>query len=128
LQNGEAIAGLPDSSSKKIFFRRNQSHFKYEKLMKRDRNPIRGRGENFNTGMNVSNEKIIAVENDVRDHVAVYEPQIQGAASPPPPGRPHQKGEFPGDLQRLKRDSEKISRNENKKKLLYDGFSPRSGS
>jgi len=43
-------------------------------------------------------------------------------------GGPRKISKFPGDLQRRKRDSEKISRNENKKRLLYDDVGPSSGS
>ena len=58
------------------------------------------------------------VKNGVTEYVDVSEPQVQGAASPPPVGGPRQKSKFPGYLQRRKRDSEKISRNENKKIII----------
>jgi len=42
---------------------------------------------------------------------------------PPPCGSPRQIGTTPGDFQRRKRDSEKISRDENEKIILYDDVS-----
>jgi len=59
------------------------------------------------------------VKNDVKVNVVVSDPRGKGAAKPPPYGGPPKLSEFPGDLQRRKRDSEKISRNENKKKDYY---------
>ena len=74
--------------------------------------------KNFNLHINGSGRKMDG-DNDVRVNVK-NDVRYRGAASPPPSQGIRQIGTTPGDFQRRKRDSEKISRDENEKIILYD--------
>jgi len=122
LENNKALKrsriDSPVSKLKESFFMRNQS--KYGKLSKKARRPMESCEKNFDLSINRGSRKMDG-ENDVRVNVET-EFRYQGAASPPPCGG-LRISTIPGDLQRRKRDSEKISRDENKKILLYDDAS-----
>jgi len=109
----------PASKLTESFFMRNPS--KYGKLSKKARRPMGSCEKNLDPRINGSSRKMDG-DNDVRVNVK-NEVRYQGAASPPPDGGLRQIGTIPGDFQRRKRDSEKISRNENEKIILYDDVS-----
>ena len=77
--------------------------------------------KNFDLSINRGSRKMDG-ENDVRVNVET-DIRYRGAASPPPCGGLRQISTIPVDFQRRKRDSEKISRDENKKIFLYDDAS-----
>ena len=74
----------------------------------------------FNIRMGERKKNMHSIRSDVRVRNEAPDSTAKGAASPPPVGERMKYGS-PGYLQRRKRDSEKISRDENRKILLYDG-------
>ena len=109
----------PASKLKESFFMSNQS--KYDKLSKKARRPMRSCEKNFDLRIQGGSRKMNG-DHDVRVNIKNVV-RYRGAASPPPCGRLQQMGTFPGDFHRRKRDSEKISRDENEKIILYDDVS-----
>jgi len=113
-KEGETIGDLPESSFGKRFFVKSQSHSKNGKLIKSDRKPMGSCNKKFNISMSERKKNMNSIMSDVRVSNKASDSTAKGAAPPPPVGERRKYG-LPGYLQRRKRDSEKISRDENRK-------------